>query len=154
MEVKLQMVECLNACNLGAIRHFRSILQGRKTRFQMKEGASLTNHQRGALGELAFCKLVNHYWTPHYDTFGTADFGENVEIRTSGMDCVKVKASDEGIIVSMSGDTESNPPTFTYHGWIHAAAAKRAEWLSDPGGYGHPAYFVPRSLLNKELPPL
>ena len=151
MKVELTMTECLNACQLGAIRHFESVWKGRKPRFQMKEGASLLNHQRGALGELAFCKMVNRYWHPHYNLFSSPDFGVDVEIRTSSMDCLKVKEDDEGRVVSMTIDTECNPPCGKYNGWMNVSEAKDKRWLKDPAGYGHPAYFVPLEQLNKEM---
>tara|TARA_B100001113_G_C20920506_1_gene539848 strand:- start:37 stop:522 length:486 start_codon:yes stop_codon:yes gene_type:complete len=157
-KVLLDYWECIHACNVGLTRHIESCVRGRKARFpERKPDELLLHHQHGALAEAAFSKLAQVYWGGHINRFHEADVGLKIEVRWSARPDLKIRADDNDIyVVSMSGalsDCVDRKFPFVYNGYIYSEDAKQERWLKDPNGSGAPAYFVPHTDLNIELPP-
>ena len=140
-KIRLTKQEMLIGSITGMVRHIESLESGRKLRFPEKyPNQSLLNHQLGSLSEMAYAKMVNAYYSHSVNTFHVADIGDNIEVRYSNMDKLKVRATDKDVyVVSMSGTL----PEFTYNGYIWCENAKRPEWSKDYNNHGVPAYFVP-----------
>lgn len=100
-------------------------------------------HIEGACGEIAFCKLMNRFWSPSVNTFKTeADVGEQYEVRTRSQHeyelLIREDDNDDRIFVLVTG----HAPKFIIHGWKTGREAKRDEWQQTHGGRP-PAWFVP-----------
>lgn len=161
--VYLNYWEAEYACSVGSRRHLESCFSGRKARFpERTPDELLLHHQHGALGELAFCKLVNRYWGGHINRFHEADVGEEVEVRWSARNDLKIRSDDTTkYIVSMSGALTDTVKTkqnqrvirFYYNGYITPQEGQKQEWQQDFGNHGAPAFFVPHSHLDPAIPP-
>jgi hypothetical protein len=140
-KIRLTKQEMLIGSITGMVRHIESLESGRKLRFpEQYPNQSLLNHQLGSLSEMAYAKMVNAYYSHSVNTFHVADIGDNIEVRYSNMDKLKVRVTDKDVyVVSMSGTL----PEFTYNGYIWCENAKRPEWSKDYNNHGVPAYFVP-----------
>ena len=147
VKVKLTQQEMMVGCTTGMTRHIESVANNRQPRFPEKyTGQLLLSHQLGACAELAYCKIFNIFYSPTVNTFHVADIGDDVEVRYSNLNYLKVRKDDNNIYcVSMCGNLQY----FRYNGWIWSEDAKKDEWIKDFGGHGKPAYFVPTENLNK-----
>ncbi len=148
MKISLTEQEIIQGSLTGIMRQADSVCNGRKPRFPEKyPGELLLNHQFGALAEIAFCKVVDRYYSPTVNTFHVPDVGTDIEIRYSNTGKLKVREDDNDVYcVLMSG----NLPVFEYHGWIWCDDAKKDGWKRDYGNFGVPAYFVPIEYLSKD----
>lgn len=104
-------------------------------------------HIEGAAAEMAYCKALNIYWAGTVGTFGAADVGNDVQIRSTKIKdgCLVVREADNSdqYYILVVGQI----PEFTVIGWIHGKAAKQVRWLRAPGGR-EAAYFIPQSELT------
>lgn len=104
----------------------------------------LDKHIMGCIGELAVAKVIGVTWTGSVDTFKTeSDLSGNIQVRHRSNPVwsliVRTNDSDDDIFVLSRG---MPPGAIEVAGWMKGKDAKRDEWLSDPGGYGRPSYFV------------
>lgn len=104
----------------------------------------LDRHIIGCIGELAVAKVIGVTWTGSVDTFKTeSDLSGNIQVRHRSNPVwsliVRTNDSDDDIFVLSRG---MPPGAIEVAGWMKGKDAKRDEWLSDPGGYGRPSYFV------------
>lgn len=104
----------------------------------------LDKHIIGCIGELAVAKVIGVTWTGSVDTFKTeSDLSGNIQVRHRSNPVwsliVRTNDSDDDIFVLSRG---MPPGAIEVAGWMKGKDAKRDEWLSDPGGYGRPSYFV------------
>jgi len=146
-QVELTYQEMVLGCTVGLTRHTESVAKRRTPHFPEKfPDQMLLSHQLGACAELAFCKLVDRFYSPTVNTFKAPDIGDDIEVRWSNNGRLKVRPDDVNVYcVAMSG----NLPRFVYHGWMWSEDAKRDEWKADPNGWGKPAYFVPNDQLRR-----
>ena len=146
VEIELTPVEMLRAGETGLYTWVESVKANRTPNFEEKiEGEMLLNHQLGAMGELAYCKMINRYWSGKIRNFDGADIGEKTQIRWTRLDNVKVRLTEKDIyVVALSGV----PPIVTYHGWIYSNDAMKEKYMKDYNNRGKPAYFVPFADLN------
>ena len=121
-KIRLTKQEMLIGSITGVVRHIESLEHGRKLRFPEKyPNQSLLNNQLGSLSEMAYAKMVNTYYNHSVNTFHVADIGDNIEVRYSNMDKLKVRATDKGVyVVSMSGTL----PELVYNGYIWCETLK------------------------------
>lgn len=128
----------------------------------------LLGHVEGVLGETAYAKDINVYYTPTVNTFKKPDVnGRQVRCRSQHDWELIVRPDDPNdepfVLVTMDW---REPDKFrVYHGEIWGREAKlHREWFEDHGDYGKPAYFVPQEFLfeqwlrsqmpvNFEIPP-
>lgn len=98
----------------------------------------------------AFCSARGIYWDRSINTFhGRADAGRAWEIRAT--------PRDNGALIVRDNDADdrwyvlviADPPLFRIVGALQGGAAKRPEWLRNPGGR-RPSWFVPQDA----VPPL
>lgn len=103
-------------------------------------------HIEGALGEMAFAKWRNRFWSGSLGDLRAADVGP-VQIRTTvkHTNCLLLHKEDPDdapfVLVTGAG------PTFVLRGWIYGREGKRPEFWRDPVG-GRPAFFVPQRALR------
>ena len=149
MKIKLTDQEMLVGCMTGLTRHIESLTRGMKHRFpEQYPHQALLNNQLGSCSEMAYAKMIGAYFSHSVNTFQVPDIGDNIEVRYSNMDKLKVRMTDRDVyVVSMSGRL----PEFTYNGFIWCEDAKRPEWVKDYNNLGKPAYFVPLSELTLEF---
>ena len=121
-KIRLTKQEMLIGSITGVVRHIESLEHGRKLRFPEKyPNQSLLNNQLGSLSEMAYAKMVNTYYNHSVNTFHVADIGDNIEVRYSNMDKLKVRATDKDVyVVSMSGTL----PELVYNGYIWCETLK------------------------------
>tara|TARA_R100001244_G_scaffold129386_5_gene100853 strand:+ start:5150 stop:5647 length:498 start_codon:yes stop_codon:yes gene_type:complete len=139
--ITLTQQEMVLGCTVGLTRYAESISKNRKPRFpEQFPDQMLLFHQLGACAEVAFCKFAGLFYSPTVNKFGHPDIGDDIEVRWSSRDTLKVSPKDNNVYcISMSG----NLPTFVYNGWIWSEEAKQKKWEADPGDWGKPAFFVP-----------
>lgn len=146
MNVSLEWFEISRAALVGVSRNVEALRKGYQQRLKGKD-ESWERHVLGALGECAFAKATNRYWSGSVNTFKAADIGGNIQIRTRSQHSydliVRDDDHDEDVFVLVTG----GPQEFTIHGWMQAADAKKPRFKSNYGGYGE-AFFVPQSALR------
>ncbi len=138
-KVKLEMYEIEVAASVGSRRQRSAILRASKPRFHEQYPGQLhENHIRSAMAEMAVAKHLNVYWGGHYDTYQNIPDVDQYEVRYSMRKDLKVKDSDQGKVISVTGQ----PPVLAIVGWCQADDAKQERYKRTFHG-GPPAYFVP-----------
>lgn len=145
MNVTLEWFEVSRAALVGVSRNVEAMRKGCVNRLQISDEWSA--HILGALGEAAFAKATNRYWSGSVNTFKAADVGENIQIRTRSKHSydliVRDGDRDDDVYVLVTG----GPTEFTLHGWMRCGDAKQKKFKANYGNYGE-AYFVPKSALR------
>lgn len=152
--VRLQWYEFLGSANVGLLRFSTSGLQNldphQSTGAPRSWMERLADEIYGACAERAFCKARSLYWDGSINTFhGRADAGRAWEIRAT--------PHPGGSLIIRDNDPEDRwyvlviaaPPEFRIVGAMQGGAARRPEWLRNPGGR-RPSWFVPQ----EAVPPL
>lgn len=112
------------------------------------KGSNLELHYQGCLGEMAFAKAFNRYWSGAGCSYHLDDDVGNVQIRVSAHEnaCLLVRPNDGALDspwVLVIGEGRS----YKIAGWMWGRDTRRNEWLRDPAGRP-PAYFVPQDALR------
>lgn len=148
--VTLEDYEIRLAAEVGISRRIESLRGGEsRHRAGQEQGEALTwqQHIEGALGEMAFAKWRNLYWSGSVNTFQNGGDVGAIQVRTGSKPghrlIIRESDKDEDVFVLLTG----RAPTYTIHGWIRGRDAKRPEWRTDPGGHGI-AFFVPQEALH------
>lgn len=106
----------------------------------------------GCLGEMAFAKARNLYWSGAGVGYANEEDVGNVQVRLTDHrnGCLLHRPNekhhdDPWVLVVRQGDE--------YHlgGWLYGHELRRPEWLRDPGGRP-PAYFAPQESLRPLQP--
>lgn len=143
--VRLEWFEVSRAAIVGVSRNVEALRKGYQQKLRGKD-ESWERHVLGALGECAFAKATNRYWSGSVNTFKAPDVG-SIQVRTRSQSSydliVRDDDNDDDVFVLVTG----GPVEFTIHGWIRASDAKKEKFVSDYGGYGE-AYFVPQAALR------
>lgn len=146
MKVHLEWYEVSRAALVGVSRNVEAMRRGCAEKLKGSVDA-WERHVKGALGECAFAKATNRYWSGSVNTFKAPDFEGNIQVRARSDNnhdlIVREDDHDEDLFVLVTG----GPSEFTIHGWVQGLEAKRNEYRANPGGYGV-AYFVPHSALR------
>lgn len=146
-EIHLAEHEIRYAATIGIDRHIRAVMNG----YKQPDGASAEDAWdrdiEGACAELAVAKCLNVYFCPDINIFKGQDVG-GYQVRSTqnpeGKLIIRPNDSSEDTFIFITGVC----PTFTVHGWILGADAKRhTEWLFGPNGRPK-ACFVPRTALR------
>jgi len=144
----LTLPEILSATNVGVIRHYESIKDGRKPDPTLNSSTNwLFMDIEGALGELCVAKIRDRYFSATINNFKDADLGEDVQVRTTSN-------HDYSLIVRPKDDPNhfyflvtGMSPTFCVRGWIKGSDAMQDKYLKAPNGRPQ-AWFVPQTGLN------
>ncbi len=146
MNVSLEWFEVSRAALVGVSRNVEAMRKGYRQKLRGKD-ESWERHVLGALGECAFAKATNRYWSGSVNTFKAADVGDNIQIRTRSQHAydliVRDDDRDDDVYVLVTG----GPTDFTLHGWMRCSDAKSPKFKANYGNYGE-AYFVPKSALH------
>lgn len=154
--VTLQWYEFLSAATVGLLRFSTSGLQNLDPHQSTGRPRSwmerLSDEVIGACAESAFCLARGIYWDRSINTFhGRADAGREWEVRAT-------PRRDGALIVRDNDPSDrwyvlviADPPVFRVVGAMRGGAAKRPEWLRNPGGR-RPSWFVPQHCVPP-LPP-
>ena len=136
------------AAHCGLLRNLASIIDGRKPAYGFDdEDLTWGPHIEGACGEVAVAKLLDKFWSPTVNTFGGADIGRSIGVRTRSKahyDLIVREADDPNhkyILVT------GRAPKFTVHGYIIGSDARKDDWVHSYGGRPA-AWFVPQSALR------
>jgi hypothetical protein len=145
VNVSLEWFEVSRAALVGVSRNVEALRKGCKNRLPINDEWSI--HVLGALGECAFAKATNRYWSGSVNTFKGADVGANIQIRTRSHHhydlIVRPGDKDDDVYVLVTG----GPTEFTLRGWMRCGDAKQPRYRANYGNYGE-AYFVPQSCLQ------
>jgi hypothetical protein len=146
VNVRLEWFEISRAALVGVSRNVEAMRKGCVQNLRGKD-VSWEQHVVGALGECAFAKGTNRYWSGSVNTFKAADIGGNIQIRTRSSHhydlIVRSGDSDADVFVLVTG----GPAEFAIRGWMAAADAKQEQFRANYGNYGE-AFFVPQSALH------
>lgn len=152
--VRLQWYEFMSAVIVGLMRFSTSGLQNLNP--HQSTGAPRSWMERlndeiiGACAENAFCRARGIYWDRSINTFhGRPDAGRVWEVRATGR--------ADGALIVRDNDPDdrwyvlviADPPQFRIVGAMQGKAAKRPQWVRNPGGR-RPSWFVPQ----EAVPPL
>lgn len=144
LTVELEWFEVSRAALVGVARNVEAYRKGCVSKMQI--GEEWNAHILGALGEAAFAKATNRYWSGSVNTFKAADVGDNIQIRTRSRHSydliVRDGDRDDDVYVLVTG----GPSEFEVHGWIRCGDAKRDEFRANYGMHGE-AFFVPKERL-------
>jgi hypothetical protein len=155
MILKLSLPEMLNAANVGTIRHYASDRRGSKpsdrfTEEKPSEKTALTAHIEGAMGEICVAKVLDRHFEGTVNTFGKADIGEYVGVRT-------VTKENYGLLIYEKDDPEhfyylvkGMAPNFRVCGWLRGADARQDKYLASYISKSPRIWCVP----EKDLHPL
>ena len=111
-------------------------------------GSTLELHYQGCLGEMAFAKAMNLYWSGAGLSYHFDDDVGRIQVRVTkyATGCLIVrpneKAGEEPWVLVTGQDA-----SYRVVGWIPGREAKQEMWLRDPAGRP-PAYFVPQDALS------
>ena len=157
MKVELTRKEMAQAGIVGVSTYTSSVFDGRTDTWdptpcercgQPRKGWRV--NIEGVCGEMAFCKAMDLFWSPKWNTFKTEGDQAGVEIRTRLRSfyqlMVRPGDPDERPYVLVRGEA----PKFEVVGWQYGIEAKRDEWFKDHGEQGKPAYFVPDANLSHD----
>lgn len=145
MNVSLEWYEVSRAALVGVSRNVEALRKGLQNRLPINDEWNI--HILGALGEAAFCKATNRYWSGSVNTFKSGgDVGGNIQIRTRSKHSydliVRDGDKDNDVYVLVTG----GPNDFVIHGWMRCKDAKTPRFRNNYGNHGE-AYFVPKSAL-------
>lgn len=111
-------------------------------------GSTLDLHYRGCLGEMAFAKGMDRYWSGAGQGFYEDDDVGNVQVRVTAHEhgCLIVRPEEGAedlpwVLVIGSGSR------YRLAGWLWGREARQEEWLRAPADRP-PAYFVPQRFLR------
>jgi hypothetical protein len=147
--VDLNLAEMLHGANLGTIRHYESVIAGRKPNrnFDKSNHDQLCANVQGAIGEIVVAKARNLYFMPTVNTFKGADIGVNVQVRLRTKHewqmIVRDDDDPEHIFVHVTG----TGPTYCIRGWAYAKDVMKPEYRQNYGN-GVESWFVPEEALN------
>lgn len=146
IEVTLDWFEVTRAAQVGLQRQVHAMAAGKPDVFGY-EGDGWNIHIEGALGELAFAKATNRYWSGPVNTFKEGGDVGSIQVRTRSRDdydlIVRPNDRDQDVFVLVLGKC----PTYKVVGWLVGSSAKKERFLQKHGGRA-PAYFVPKEHLN------
>ena len=148
MRVHLEWFEISRAALVGVSRNVEALRKGCHNRNTVADDWGI--HILGALGECAFAKATNRYWSGSVNTFKSGGDVGSIQVRTRARHeyelIVRSQDKDEDIFVLVTG----GPSSFDVRGWVRGSEAKDASYVANHGGHGE-AYFVPsRSLRPPE----
>lgn len=111
-------------------------------------GDNLDSHLTGCLGECAFAKGMNRYWTGAGVGWLDDDDVGDVQVRATKHDHGRllVRPHEQHLDAKWVLVT-GNFPHFCIRGWIYGHEAHHEQFLDSPAGRP-PAYFVPQSHLR------
>lgn len=143
--VNLTKMEALIAMEVGGMRHFSSVFNGR----QDQHGASgaWDLHIEGAMGELCVAKVLGIYWDGAIDVFKRADIGSDIQVRTRSRHDYELIVRDNDSTDDRYVLVTGKCPHYIVRGYIFGLDAHVEEWRKEHGGR-EPAFFVPQSALS------
>jgi hypothetical protein len=128
-------------CWDSTIAHYRSETYGSE-----REG-TFERHSEGALAEYVVAKHLGLFWPGPGKLFDPNIPKTTQVCHTSRHDNKLIVHPDSDdncefwLVTGGKGD-------YYIEGWCYGFEAKLPKYWSDPGGYGRPAYFVPKSCLH------
>lgn len=147
ISVTLTLAEMMAGGVIGLQRHAEALLAARPDAHGLDPSLGWHVHVEGALGELAFAKAVNRYWSCPVNTFRSGGDVGRVQVRTRSRAHYDLLVRPDADPADVYALVLGTAPRYTVVGWIYGREAKRAEWLHAYGGRP-PAYFVPQGALH------
>jgi hypothetical protein len=148
--VTLDWAEVMRAAQVGLRRQVEALRDGKRDRAGFK-GDGWGIHIEGALGECAYAKAMNVYWSGHSNVYHTIPDVGTAEVRCRSRHdyelLIRRDDPDDRPFVLVTGSC----PDFRVVGWIKGEDAKRPEWLQTHGNRPG-AYFVPHHALTPITP--
>lgn len=147
IEVELTGHELMIAAEVGARRHARSLIAGRKD-YGGYKGKGWDIHIDGACGELACAKALGLFWSGMGQAIEDDSDVMGLQVRTRSRHNYELyvwpRDDPDATFVLVTGTA----PVFRVHGWYEGARAQaHPEWLLSPTNR-EKAYFVPHHQLH------
>ena len=150
MQIKLTLPEMLTGTNLGTIRQYTSDKQGSKYSegFTEEKMTALASHIEGALGEVCVAKALGLYFIPTVNTYGKADIGEDIGVRTTNKEnhglLIRERDNQDHFYYLVKGSA----PNYRVCGWVRGGVARQDKYLANHIDNKSKVWRVPESDLN------
>ena len=149
--VTLSAREWQLAENHAEYRQIQSRAHGMRPKAQQKDDDTAEDGALGALGEMAFARFANAYWSA-VESKEAEDVGFRWEVRTRRVHSwdliVRPGDSLERPYVLVTADNAPGERNFCIRGWINGEDTQNREWLRTRTPGRDPCYFVPQSALT------
>lgn len=150
MEIKLEKYEIELGTFVGNKRYEEAILQNKKDSYGFKKSPEESRqiHIDGAIGEVAFAKAMNWFYSGSVNTYKNGGDVGAIQVRTRSKHSydliVRNNDRDNDIFVLVTGCISDN---YIIHGWIIAKDAKNQKFSKSYGNRPS-AYFVTKEYLR------
>jgi hypothetical protein len=148
--IVLDPLEAQWAALAGQLRCWDStIVNDRNETHGSSRNGTWERHIEGAMAEYSVAKCLKMFWPGPGKLFAP-----NIPVTTEV--CHTANSGNKLIVHETSYDectfwlVTGGKGDYYIEGWLLGRDAKKAEFWNDPGSYGRPAYFVPKSYLNTE----
>lgn len=150
MQITLTLPEMLTGTNLGTIRQYASDKRGSKYSegFTEEKMTALASHIEGALGEVCVAKALGLYFEPTVNTYGKADIGEDIGVRTTNK-------NGHGLLIRERDNPDhfyylviGSAPHYRVCGWVRGGDAKVDEYLAPHIEGKRRVWRIPEEKLN------
>ncbi len=144
--VELTWYEQIAAAHVGLLRQIESMRLGKKSHTSGEANWSL--NIEGALGEKAFAKGTNRYYSGSVNTFRTGgDVGE-IQVRTRSKNGYELYCNERDRDADQYVLLIGSMGKYEIMGWAYGHEIKKPEHLKKLTAYSRPAYFMPTSKLR------
>lgn len=155
IDITLNVDDMAAALRLATERLVQSWRAGRRDAVWDKDSAisELIPHFAGSCGEIALAKILWVYCPMTVNNFSGMDpdlklpNGMQIEVRARTSPTYELKVVDKDRDDRAYVLVRGLAPRLQAVGWLWGHEAKREEWRSNPGGFGH-AFFVPDGALR------
>jgi hypothetical protein len=134
MNITLTTAELWIGALCGSRRNVASLINSQPPADGFDQDQEWNRHIEGACGEIAAAKALGRYWEPSCDTFGAADIGKRIGVRTRSKHnydlYVRPRDNVEYAYVLVTGKA----PHFIVHGWQFGSEVRRLGTVETYGG--------------------
>lgn len=149
MIVPLTLAELEGAAHAGIRRIISSRAKNYDTDNHGKNSTTQYHWTRdieAAAAEIAVAKLLNRTWNGWWDTMKGADVGHTVQVRRCEKPGLSLIIRPDDCLTDCYVLCQGNAPFVDVVGYMWGSKVQD-EWVRDPNGQGHPAWFVPQKEL-------
>lgn len=148
--VVLDVDELARGALVGMRRRIESLCSSRVSSFTRSVENEWHIDIEGALGELAVAKFLGVEWSEGVNTFGAADVGKNIQVKTTGAKTqtphlIVTKVTPHHYYVLVIGSA----PQYRIVGWILGEHILAGKFWNDFRGF--PAHWVPVKALDESF---
>jgi hypothetical protein len=144
--VELTWYEQIAAAQVGLLRQIESLRLGKKSHTQGEANWSI--NIEGALGEKAFAKGTNRYYSGSVNTFKEGGDVGSIQVRTRSKTGYELYCNERDRDADQFVLLIGSMGKYEILGWAYGHEIKQPEHLKKLTAYSRPAYFIPTSKLR------